>query len=193
MNYKNFILAFFTSAAIVSVPATSYAARPSYDYLQATYLRQDLDDFDCTQTGLELAGSISVDESMFVQASMNDVSDAPCGSQLFRVSAGLRGDYGTQSNLFMKASLFNLNIDTPDDSGLGYGIAAGVRSYINSGVELNGTITYDNVDIDGVDLGLGFGVGIVYGLSNGLAVTGDLTYAEENDVMGTNIGIRYYF
>lgn len=181
-----------TVGSICLADASMAQHRPGYNFVYATYVREDIDEFDCTQDGLAVGGSLAVDEQIFVAAQAIDVSGDGCGSQLLRVESGIRQDYGTASSLFAKASLFNLDIDNLD-SGLGFGLAAGIRSYIDSGVEAFAQITYDNVDIDNVDLGVTFGGGVVYHLQDGISLTGELTYGVENETLGTNVGVRYSF
>lgn len=134
---------------LIAVFATDALAgnRPNFNYFGIGYAYDDLEDYNCTQDGLFLEGSLSYDEQVFIQARHVDVtSNDPygCGSTTTQLSLGLRGDYGTSSVLYGKASV--LFRDYGDDSDPGLGMSFGVRSIVANGLEAEGFIGYETVD-----------------------------------------------
>ena len=166
----------------------SAANRPHFNYVQLNFLEQDLGDFNCSQDGIELIGSLVYNDQTHLEAAISDVSGNGCGSEMTRIGAGLRSDFGSASRLYGTLSI--IDIDTNSGNGdFGFGLEAGIRSFIDSGIETRAYFGY--VDIDNGD-GSYMGLSGVYWFSSSLSLVGDLTF-NDNDDESLKIGIRFAY
>lgn len=165
----------------------TYGERPNFNYAGIGYTWDDLEEFDCEQDGLYVEGSIMVNEQMFLQGQYSDVDgNNGCGSQLGRVGAGIRADFGANSALYGIFSLVHL--DYGQDADPGFGLNVGIRSIVAPGVELRGYLAHDDVDeYDQTYLG----AGVNYWLSREFSLTGEATVSD--DTQGISAGIRLNF
>lgn len=165
------------------------ANRPNFNYAGLGYTYQDLDSFACDQDGLFLEGSLSYDEQIFIAAKHVDVtSDGyDCGSTTTSVSLGLRGDIGTTSVLYGKATFLYRDYGSDADPGLG--LSFGARSIISNGLEAEGFIGHESVDSYSESY---IGGALNYWISPDFSLRGSLTSSSESTTT-LGLGIRLNF
>ncbi len=175
------------SAALVSTDVM--AARPTYSYLGLNYARHAFSSGNsCVQDGIELNGSLVMNEHTFIALRHVDVtSDEWCGSTTTRLSGGFRGDMGVRSSLYSIASV--MARDSGNDTDPGVGLELGLRTVWESGVESKIFMGYDLVDDEDESY---IGIGINYGLSRRLSLVADLAATNENATQMV-AGIRFNF
>ncbi len=181
------LLAVILSTVLVS--ADVMAARPTYSYLGLNYARHEFSSGNsCVQDGVELNGSLVMNEHTFIALRHVDVtSNEWCGSTTTRLSGGFRGDVGARSSLYSIASV--MARDTGNDTDPGVGLELGLRTVWESGVESKIFMGYDLVDDDDESF---IGIGINYGLSRRLSLVADLAATNENATQMI-AGIRFNF
>lgn len=131
---------------LFAMPATGLAAGElSYNYVEASYVNVDIDDFDEDADGFGVAASGQLGESVFVFAGYTDVE-----TDSFDVDTGL----GTAR---VKAEVQEIV------AGLGY------RMPLQSGTDLNATVAFVDAEIEASsggfsdsedDTGFGLGLGL---------------------------------
>ncbi len=145
--------------------------RPTYNYAGLKYVVQKLDEYDCSQDGLNLEGSFAFTSQFFARGTFGDVSDSEgkCGSSSISFAGGYRAAWGSSSHLY---GLVGFTSYTPDngDGDSGLLLAGGLRGYVSPGVEAFGQVQYTSTG-DG-ELGVAFGG--AYWFNANFAITGDI-------------------
>lgn len=169
--------------------APNYSTRApaiSFTHVGVRYMFQDLDKYNCDQDGVNLYGSLDIQDGWYARASYSDVSGDHCGSSNVQVGGG----YHTRldRNLEMYANL-NFESISPDgsDSDSGLIMAAGIRGFLTQklegGVELFHSTTFDgNTAINGL---------LAYWFNDAIAATLDVGLG--SDVTTFAVGARLSF
>lgn len=165
---------------------TPKKARPTYNYAGIKYTSQKLDEFDCTQDGVNVNGSFDVNGQVFVQGAFGDVSGENCGSSSLIVGGGYRAAWGSSSYAYGKISFEDISPDVGDgDSGIV--LAGGLRGFLVPGIE--GYIeAAHHTAFDGATVINGGGA---YWFNGQFAMTGDLSMGSDQFTWG--IGARLAF
>ncbi len=166
--------------------------RPSYIYVGGGLAFENLkfkEAPSCSQDGLYLEGSITLDGRLFFQGRHVDVTSgsAWCGSTTTRLSMGLQNEYGSATSVYLMGTI--LNRDFGLDSDAGVSISGGVRSKLSSNMELEGALSFDSVD--GVDVLYGTAA-FSYWVRSDISVKAEVTTTDNNDA-GLSFGARYFF
>ena len=124
--------------ATVSTGAFAQNAQPSqqisYNYAGLQYLSQKLDDFNCTQDGLSVYGSMDLNSGWFAQAAYSDVSGGGCGSSSLRGQGGYRTGFNETFYLYGTVGFETISPDQgSSDSGLV--AAGGLRGFVRPNIE----------------------------------------------------------
>lgn len=166
---------------------TPRAPAVSYTHAGARYMFQDLDEYDCDQDGINIYGSLDVQDGWYAKASFTDVSgDGTCGSSSFIAGGGYHTRFDNRMDMYATLSFESISPDIGDsDSGLI--MAGGLRGFISEqlegGVELFHSTTYDGTTgINGV---------LAYWFNESWAMTGDVGLS--SDVTTFAIGARLNF
>jgi hypothetical protein len=175
--------------ALVAVLTTPFAlaARPNYTSVGLGYSYEHLDG-GCGQDGPFVEASMVLNELYYLHLNHTDLdSDAQCGSISSALGVGIYGDIGASSSLY--ASLSGVRRDLGQDADLGVGVDLGLRSILNSGIEVLGLVGYEH--IDRVETSY-FGLGVNYWLSQSFSLSGSVKINDVHDE-GLSIGLRYNF
>ncbi len=176
----------FASTAVFAQSATPSPQPVSYNFAGLRYVSQNLDDFDCTQDGLNLHGSLDFNSGWFAQAGYTDVSGGGCGSSTLSALGGYRTPFNDIFYMYGKVGFESLSVDAGgSDSGLI--LAGGLRGMIQPNIELQLELGHHTVG-DGDTNITGTGA---YWFAPNLAGTLDLTLSSEGTALG--IGARYNF
>jgi len=146
----------FAVAGIVAAPAL--ADDLNYTYIEGGYVDTELDGgIDVDGDGLLLEASFAITESLFVAGGYT-TQDFDLGVDYDRVQVGVGGHVSLAPNfdLVGQLSYVDVTVDTPfgdfDDDG--FGAMVGVRSRILEVVELEGGLSYVDLDDGGDDTAL---------------------------------------
>lgn len=204
---KKLALATATIAAL-ALSASSFAkvtdSSPDFSFVEANYVKLDIDVPDLPVTmdadGIELNGSFELNESAFVTLNYSnpELSEefSGLGMDVYKVGLGARHSLSARSALFGSVSYVRTEIDEVETYN-GFGLSAGVKSRISPEIELTGTLSYADVEIEdeiGVDLGVDGVSGVFdlrYFFSNDLAVGVSYRLSEDTDAL--SVGARYSF
>lgn len=184
VSFLRLITAFvLVTASLVSLAASN----ASYNHVGVQYVDQNLDDFDCSQDGLNLYGNLDIDGAWFGRAAITEVSgNRGCGSTT--VSAG--GGYRTLFNdTFDMYGTLSFESTSPDAGGSDSGmvLAAGLRGFI--GDDLEGRLEFAHHAIfDGTTA---VNAGVAYWFSPRFSATVDLSFSADTTSMG--FGARMNF
>ncbi len=175
-----FLLASLVSATVTAEP------KPSYTYAGIQYTSEELDDFDCTQDGIAISGSLLINEDIFAIASFRDVSGGGCGSSTLGVGAGYRFEIHEDFSLYATLSFEDTSVDEGDgDSGLV--AAGGIRSFIAENLEAHAELA-KRTAFDGDTLISG---GLNFWFTPALAATGEIGFG--SDSSNIEVGVRMNF
>lgn len=174
------IAASLTSGALVAKPD------PSYTYAGIQYTSEELDDFDCTQDGIAVSGSLILTDDIFAIGSFRDVSGGGCGSSTLALGAGYKFEIHQDFSLYATLSFEDTSVDEGDgDSGLV--LAGGIRSFITEDLEANAELA-KRTAFDGDTVLSG---GLNYWFKPQLAVTGEVGFG--SDSSNIEVGLRINF
>ncbi len=185
------------AALVLALAAPALADTPSYNYVQGSFQKVDLDDgglgLDVDGDGFGIGGSFEVADNWHVFGGYSTI-DFGFGIELNQLSvgAGYHTDTSATTSMFADLSLIRAEVDagsfgSEDESG--FGLRVGVRSNLTDKVEAEGNIAY--VDLgDGGD-GTSVGGAIWYGFTKAFSL-GLFANADE-DAFDYGIGARLYF
>jgi|GEM_PF-865141 len=184
------ILAANAAEAQNTRPNTSYKPRApavSYTYAGARYMFQDLDDHNCDQDGINLYGSLDIQDGWFAKAAFTDVSgDNNCGSSTVNAGGGYHTRFDDRMDMYATLSFESTSPDVGDsDSGLV--MAGGIRGFLTGNLE-GGLEIFHATAFDGTT---GINGLLAYWFNDAVALTGDVGLA--SDVTTFAIGARLNF
>jgi hypothetical protein len=147
-------------AALLGLSTGAFAANDlSYTYIEGSYLDIDVDDADADGDGFGIAGSVALTELFHVFGSFASAElDGPMGFDVdfdtFEFGAGVNYPLGNNLDAVGRLSYLNLEVDVPgfgnaDDDG--YGLYGGLRGRLTAPVELEGGISFADLDEGGDD------------------------------------------
>ena len=178
----------FAIAAVSLFGSASVMAKNviSYNYAGIQYIKQDVDDYDCTQDGLRLGGSFELNDDFFVLAAYSDVNGGRCGSENLSGGLGYRTLFGADSSIYGALSVENTSVDDGEsDSGLI--AAAGIRGFVANNPELKAQLAHHTA-FDGNTVLSG---GVAYWFAPNFSVTGDVGLGSESSEAAA--GLRFSF
>ncbi|MFT6896830.1 MAG: opacity protein-like surface antigen [Paraglaciecola sp.] len=135
-------IALLVAASLLGAPAV-FAASPNFNYVEGGYTKLDFDKSNFEPDGVKISGSASVSNNLFLNGSYSDASDRVDYNQL-SLGLGYRVAANSNTDVYGIVSYEEMEIGNVDDNG--YGLTAGVRSFITPNIELDGGLSY--VDID---------------------------------------------
>jgi hypothetical protein len=183
-----------TSAVLllVALPCVALADAPRYTYIEGGYHYLDLDDIDVDGDGWGIGGSVALTDRVHLLAGYSSLGlDFGIDVTSLDVGVGANLPLDTSLHLVGEAGYTRTEIDTRfgdfDDDGF-FG-RAGLRWMVTEQVELNGWVTYVNLDDSGSDTG--FSVGGLFHFTPELALGASVDLGD--DATGYSVGLRYYF
>jgi hypothetical protein len=198
MEIKKALFSFATIAALS--PTLALADQPSYNYVDAGYLRLDLDDISLDPTGYFVRGSIEAGENWFFKAGYGTADDSSSFVDVeadeYNVGVGYKKALGENSSFHIALDYINAEAEAKNNFGgkasadeNGYGVTLGVRGMVSESFELNGGIGYADV---GDEDGLGLGVGAVWYLTEGFGILAEAS-ADDDSNRQYMVGVRLSF
>lgn len=173
-------------------PNTSYKPRApavSYTHAGARYMFQDLDEYNCDQDGINLYGSLDIQDGWFARAAFSDVSgDNGCGSSNVVAGGGYHTRFDQNMDMYATLSFESISPDGEgNDSDSGLIMAGGIRGFLTGqlegGIEIFHSTTFDGTTgINGV---------LAYWFNDVVAMTGDVGLA--SDITTFAVGVRFNF
>ena len=183
----------FAVVALMAAPVL--ADGPSYNYVQASYQRADLDEqfgIDIDGDGFGLSGSVDVGEDFHLFGGYQQFDfDFDVDLDEFALGLGWHPAISETTDLVLTLAYVNAEAEAPgisvDEDG--YSASVGVRSMLSRNFELAGSIVY-------TDIGSGDGDTSVagqawYNLTESFAVGAGIE--ADDDVVIYGAGVRLYF
>lgn len=166
---------------------TPRAPAVNYTHAGVRYMFQDLDKLDCDQDGINLYGSLDIQDGWFAKAAYSDVSgDNNCGSSNVVVGGGFHTRFDRRMDMYATLSFESISPDVGDsDSGLI--LAGGLRGFLSGNLE-GGLEVFHSTTFDGTT---GIGGVLAYWFNDAVALTGDVVLASE--VTTFAVGARFNF
>jgi len=181
MNKKIF------AGAILSVLSFgAMADTPSFNYVEIGYANTDFDglpDF----SGFEIKASKELSDNWYVAGDYSDVSENGFSLQLTTLGFGYKNDFSASSSYFAELDYARLDADGGVDES-GYEMTFGVRSMLNSEIELKAAIEYLDIDNDDTT---SLVLGGAYNFTDNMAFYADYKY--DSDVSRYGVGVRFSF
>lgn len=176
-------------ALLAALPVAAQASGLDYSYLQAGYSSSRLAgvDFD----GWNLKGSVAFGETFYGVAGYETGSKSGVDLDQTQVGLGYRHGVSDTTDLFGEASYVRDHVTGFSDNG--WSVAGGVRSMVAPNVELNGKVTY--TDVNNFGKGWGAGVGAVYRFNKTWGAFASYDYSDRDgtDLKTWGIGVRASF
>lgn len=174
------------AVSLMTINAAFAAPVVSYNYAELQAVTESLDDYDCSQNGLNVKGSHSLNNDLFVIGSFTDVSGGQCGSSTFNVGGGYQFMYQNDISVYATLSYEDTSVDE-GTSDAGLVIAGGVRHFIMEELEAKMELARHTA-FDGSTV---FSIGANYWFQEQFAITADVTLG--SDVTGFAAGVRMNF
>lgn len=164
---------------------------PKWTYVEGGYSRIDFDDIDADGDLVGLGGSLAVTDLFHVFASYghgNVDVDGPGDVDVDQIAAGAGINYPISDtvDLVGQAAWVRAEVGPFEENGVG--LFGGVRAMLSPQFELNGGLSY--VDIDDSDE-TSLDLGMVYSFTDMFAVSAGASIGDESTSYG--IGLRLYF
>ena len=177
------------AATVISVPSV-YAASPDFNYVEGGYAKIDVDDTSYDPDGFKVSGSALVGKNVFLNGSYTDTSDEVANRDIdfnqLSLSLGYRMAASSNTDVYGVVSYEEAELESYDQNG--YGLTAGIRSRVTPNIELDGGVSYIDLDDDD-DTYLNLGAS--YYFTPEAAVSISYRTSDDNDIMG--IAARYSF
>ena len=158
----------------------------SYNFLGLRYVDQDLDNFNCGQSGLNVYGNYDYKEGFFATASLSDVSGDTCGSSSLSAGAGYRTPFNDMFDMFATISLETMDPDV-GSSDTGLAATGGIRGFVAQNVEAKLELAHHTVG-SGETL---FNASGLYWFNQQFTASLDFSYGSDSSMIG--IGARMKF
>ncbi len=192
--------------AIAALASSSgaLAQSPDWTYAEVSYLSSEFDEdllSDVEPEGFELKGSYAFTDNWFVQGAYSEQDDdigVPGFGDIdvefsnFNIGGGYAHKLYEQTDIYGRVAFesWDVEIDNFDEDDQGYSVAAGIRSVVWEGLELNAEVGY--IDVGDFFDGEGFfEIGGIYTLDMGLGF--GLSYGEIDELETITATVRYAF
>ncbi len=168
----------------------------SYNNIEASYVKTEVDDFDVDGDGFSLGGSFAFNEHFFGFSSYKDISYDDVGvssfsGTQFSLGAGFNWSLAPELDLVSGLSYehFKSKLGGISDSDSGIGLSVGLRGRVAESVELTGGVKYTDLGHGTNDTTLS--VGGRYYFTPAFAAGIDLDHNHDGTTWG--IALRYDF
>ena len=177
--------------------ATSAVADISYDYVDGSWQRIEIDDVFVTGADVDgdilgIAGSFEVAEDWFARVAISQADlDFGFDNDQVRLGVGWKRAISNSSDVFATVDYVRVDASSGfgSDSADGFGWSVGVRAMLTDAIELNGSL--ERVYLDGSSNITVVSAGGLYNFTDGFAI--GFSLAREPDVVRYGIVGRYYF
>lgn len=178
-------------AAITLLPFTARAEEPKYTYVDAAYVRTDIDGISGSADGFLLRGSVGIVGDFFLFADYADQGIHGVDIQEYTVGAGYAWSMTDTTDLYGKVSYERAEADYQgfgiDDDG--YGLGIGIRSFVTDQLELEAAVNYTDLSDSGDDTALALAARWYF--IDQLAVGVEAAFGQDATTYG--IGLRWQF
>lgn len=165
----------------------------TYNYAGARYVFQDLDRWNCEQDGLNVYGSMDIQDGFFARASFTDVSGSNnCGSRTFIAGGGYHTRFSDAADMYVTVSFGSMSIDGggegDDGDHSGIELAAGLRTFLQPQLEGNVELFHTTITNGSAT---GISGGLVYWFNERFSGTADVGVSADTTTFG--LGARMAF
>lgn len=176
-----------TTAASAFAQSTGTPQPLNYNYVGAQFISQEVDDYDCTQDGVNLTGSMDINNGWFGQLNYTDVSGGGCGSSTISVLGGYRQPFNDMFYWFGQLGIDSLSVDGPGGDDSGVVLAGGLRGFMTDQIETTIQISHHTVGDGNTMIS---GTGAYYFQPN---IAGTLNLGLSGEITQIAIGARLTF
>jgi hypothetical protein len=180
--------AFAKNATRYNKPASGLVrSAVNYTYVGVQVVSQKVDEFDCSQDGLGVNGSVEINSDFFAIASYTDVDgNRGCGSSTFSVGAGYRALFDADLSMYGAISIEDTSVDFGEDD-TGVVLAVGLRTFFIPKLEGKAEVAYHS-QYDG---NLVLAAGVAYWFHSRFAATGDVTLGTDSNSVAAGIRLNF--
>lgn len=142
-------------AALLSLSAAAAAEGLDYSYVQGSYSRVEFDDIDVDGDGFGIAGSFGINDRFAAFAGFDTAElDFDVETSSLEIGGLFHAPLSDRVDFVSSLSYVSAEIDVPgfgsvDDDGFGVGV--GLRGMASPQLELNGGVSYVDLDDSGDD------------------------------------------
>jgi hypothetical protein len=154
----------FLIVGLLPLSATAVAEGLDYSFVQGTYSQVEFDDIDVDGDGFGIGGSLAIGDRFAAFAGF-DTADLDFDVETTSLEVGglFHTPLSDRVDFVSSLSYVSVEIDVPgfgsaDDDGFGVGV--GLRGMASPQLELNGGISYDDLNDSGDDTS--FSAGMLY-------------------------------
>jgi hypothetical protein len=199
------LLALTTSILLAAAASVTHAKGLNYSYAEAGYSYLDADRFDANGATVKLSFAVLDFAHLkfdYTRFWVDDYKGAKDDPDLDRFVIGAGGNFsltekidlvGTASFVDREWSNGSRSGGTKNfnNSDRGYQLDFGARALLAKDFELNGALTY--LDIDDFEASVGVGAGAVYKLNKKFALSGNVRHFSNEDETEAFLGVRLNF
>ena len=199
------LLAVVSSALLAATATVAQAKGLNYTYAEAGYSYLDADKFDANGATVKLSFAVLDFAHLkfdYTRFWVDDYKGAGSDPDLDRFVIGAGGNFSVTDKIDLvgTASFVNREWSNGSRSGgtknfnnsdRGYQVDLGSRALVTKKLELNGAVTY--LDIDDFEASAGVGGGAVYKLNKNFALSGNVRYFDNEDETEAFVGVRLNF
>lgn len=162
----------------------------TYNYAGVRYIYQDIDASwgSCDQDGLNIYGSMDIQDGFFARASFSDVSGTNgCGSRSFIAGGGYHTPFSDTTDMYATISFGSVSPDS-GESDSGIELAAGMRRYLKERLEGSVELFHSTISDDSQT---GIRGGVSHWFDDRFSLTADVGLSADNTTLG--LGLRMAF
>jgi hypothetical protein len=159
----------------------------NYTYVGVQVVSQKVDEYDCSQDGIGVNGSVAINSDFFAIASFADVDgNRFCGSSTLSLGGGYRTLFDADLSLYGTLSVEDTSVDFgEDDTGLI--LAAGLRTFFIPKLEGKAEVAYHS-QYDG---NLVLAAGVAYWFHSRFSATGDVTLGTDSNSLAAGVRLSF--
>jgi opacity protein-like surface antigen len=180
-------------AGVLMANAAFAADGPQYTFVEGGYNWIDFDDANADGDAFNVGGSVAVTDMVHLFANYQDGNIDGGGFDFdlstINLGAGLNIALSPTVDLVTQAAWVRVDVDVNgfgSDNEDGYSLGVGVRAMVMPQLELNGGVSYVDVNDDDTALNLG----AVYSFNDMFAVTGGASFGD--NITSYGVGARLY-
>lgn len=167
----------------------------NYTFIELGYGQGDIEDLD--GDGYQVGGSVAISNNFHLIANHTnqELDDFDVDATAQRLGVGFNTPLADSLDLVLGVSWVNSEIDagvlgSSDDDG--YGLSAGVRTWVADSLELNAGLDY--IDLGGEDGDdVAVRAGLMYNLTSNVAIGLNGAWTDDPDSAIYALGVRFYF
>jgi opacity protein-like surface antigen len=188
LRIKHAVFAFLPCLGLALPVVSQAASEPRYTYGELGYINADYDDISEDGDGFAIGGSYALTKDIHVVADYSDIDLDNGDASTLSFGIGVNFPLRPGLDAVGRARYIDAEVDRPGDNDeSGFGLEAGVRTMINSQLELNGGVRYTDVFDDNTSIA----IGALYDVVPNFALGGEFEYSD--DYTALVLKARLYF